>query len=84
MKRKIFIVIPALNPSNELTRLVEKLVKLLDVSIIVVNDGSKRKYDNIFNSIRKFQNVYTLNHKTNEGKGSALKTAFKFIFTFTF
>lgn len=72
------IVIPAYNPNKRLINLVDRLAKLKDITkIIVVNDGSDRKYSNIFIEVSRYADVISYNK--NKGKGYALKTGFKFI-----
>lgn len=79
----IGVIIPALNPDERLIKLIQKLnnEKSLEI-IIVVNDGSDHKHENIFNIISKFsmKNLVILKHNKNRGKGAALKTGFKYIY----
>ncbi len=70
MKKDFCIVIPAYNPDGNLTKLINDLQ---GYDIIVVNDGSTNTFD--FN----MEGITLLEHKKNEGKGAALKTAFKYI-----
>ena len=73
---KIVLIIPSYLPQSNLTGHVSKLQNLGFNNIIVVNDGSPKEYDPIFNSLK---NVIILSHDYNFGKGAALKTAFRFI-----
>jgi len=73
--KKYTIIIPALNPTDKLLTLVDELTNKGFNDIIVVNDGSGEEYNNIFEKLPK--SVKLLNHKTNLGKGAALKTAIK-------
>ena len=43
------ILIPAYQPDKKLIKLIKDLKKQTDMSIIVVDDGSGEKYQNIFN-----------------------------------
>ena len=79
MNKITFIVIPAFNPSYELTKLIDKLHVMSDASIIVVNDGSTSEFDEIFQLTNEFNTVQIISHKVNKGKGAALKLAFDFI-----
>ena len=46
---KFVVVIPSFNPSEALIKIVDELI-INDVrKIIIVNDGSNKKYDCIFN-----------------------------------
>lgn len=75
------IVIPSLEPDQRLLRLLDDIRKHIgsDIPIIVVNDGSSKKYDGIFNDAIKNYHIILLKHATNLGKGAALKTAIKYI-----
>jgi len=77
MKKKIFIVIPAYQPETELICLIEQLRQESGYQVIVVDDGSGNEYQSIFEQIES--QVVLLNHKKNQGKGAALKTAFRYI-----
>ncbi len=69
-------VIPAYEPDSRMISLLKEL-RANKYIIIVVNDGSGNKYDNIFESAIEYATV--LRHKINMGKGRALKTAFSYI-----
>lgn len=70
------LVIPSLNPDEKLIELLQKASAYF-LDIIVVNDGSEE--DIIFEKIKKtFSQVHLLKHKTNKGKGVALKTAMRY------
>ena len=68
------IIIPALNPDERLLRLTEELRNLCDFPVIVVDDGSGRETQYIFNKIARIGNYEVLHHVNNKGKGAALKT----------
>ena len=70
----IVIIIPALNPDERLLRLTEKLRTLCDFPVIVVDDGSRRETQYIFDIITHLENCEVLHHVKNQGKGTALKT----------
>lgn len=72
---KYTIIIPALNPNDELIKLVNDLLTNGFNDIIVINDGSKKIYNNIFLSLPKC--IKIINHNMNKGKGAALKSAIK-------
>ncbi|MGM9878192.1 MAG: glycosyltransferase [Bacilli bacterium] len=69
-------VIPAYEPNDKMIHLLSEL-KRNNYIIIVVNDGSNKSYDNIFRVAKKYATI--LKHDKNQGKGSALKTAFSYI-----
>lgn len=71
------VVIPAYNPDEKLIKTIRE-IKAFDIAeIIVVNDGSSKKSDIIFEKIKN--EVTILTHTKNTGKGAAIKTALKYI-----
>ena len=72
-----YIVIPAYQPDNKLITLIEKIHEKSDFHILVIDDGSSSKCQNIFEKAEQYTTV--LRHEVNRGKGQALKTAFQFI-----
>ena len=69
-------LIPAYCPSKGLIGLVQKL-KNRNMECIAVNDGSPAEYDDIFLGVSDSATV--LKHECNRGKGTALKTGFRYI-----
>ena len=66
------VIIPALNPDEKLINLVEELKKM-GLSIVVVNDGSKKACMNVFKILKtKFQ-CLICHHKKIWGKALPLK-----------
>lgn len=72
-----YLVIPAYEPDYNLIKLIEKIHNKSDFYIIVVDDGSSTKCQDIFARSGDFATV--LHHEVNQGKGQALKTAFEYI-----
>ena len=72
-----FLVIPAFEPDEKLIKLLEEVSALNLFQIIVVDDGSGDKFNNIFAEAERYAIV--LAHGVNKGKGAALKTAFTYI-----
>jgi putative flippase GtrA len=70
-----FIVIPSLNPTNELPALIESIGER--ERFVIVDDGSSDK--TIFDTLKQRANVFVLTHPENKGKGAAIKTAAAFI-----
>lgn len=70
---KKIVLIPAYEPDDKLIELVKKL----KCDVIVVNDGSNKDYDKIFDEVKKYAKVIT--YDVNKGKGYALKTGLKYI-----
>ncbi|MBR6689293.1 MAG: bifunctional glycosyltransferase family 2/GtrA family protein [Clostridia bacterium] len=71
------VIVPAYNPDEKLLEVIKDIKSYNIDRIIVVNDGSKKECDEIFNSIKS--EVILLIHEINKGKGVALKTAMKYI-----
>ncbi len=69
-------LIPAYCPDKRLIELVRTL-KEMSFSVLVVNDGSKKETEAIFQAIA--QDAVVLTHKQNRGKGAALKTGLSYI-----
>jgi putative flippase GtrA len=74
MPHEIQIIIPAYKPNLRLISLVRVLSK--NYGLIIIDDGSGKSYQEIFNNCKKYTNVKILTHATNMGKGQALKTGF--------
>ena len=73
---KKVVLIPSYEPDDKLIKLVENLSKE-DLDVIVVDDGSGKKYKDIFKEVEKYNKV--ISYQNNKGKGYALKTGFKYI-----
>ncbi|ADL52114.1 bifunctional glycosyltransferase family 2/GtrA family protein [Clostridium cellulovorans] len=69
------IIIPAYEPSEKFLDLIKRIKDLMDMEIIIVDDGSGEKYQEIFKAAEKL-GCNVLRHNINLGKGTALKTAF--------
>lgn len=67
------VIIPTLNPTDELISFVQRLASYGFQEIIVVDDGTTLPYSHIFEQLSS-QRVTILHHKKNLGKGAALKT----------
>lgn len=76
---KSIIVIPALNPSEKLIAYTDELIRCGAEHIVIVNDGSSKEHEPIFEQLERRSECRILVHKTNMGKGRALKDAFSYI-----
>ena len=74
---KPVVIIPALDPDEKLIALVEKLRKM-ELQLIIVNDGSKPEFENIFELIKSRYQCDVCVHAKNMGKGAALKTGIQY------
>jgi len=77
------LVIPSLDPDENFLNLLEEFKnkiaqEKINMSIVVVNDGSSKNFNNLFEEIKN-KDITVLQHSVNLGKGRALKTAFNYI-----
>ena len=70
------VIIPAYNPDEKLKKIVDDIYEL-GFEIVIVNDGSEEKCNEVFHSVSDVANIIT--HPVNKGKGTAIKTALNFI-----
>lgn len=70
------VLIPAYKPDEKLCSLVSELL-CLNVGIVIVNDGSPREHDKIFEKVARDCEIVTL--EKNCGKGAALKAGMNHI-----
>ena len=73
----ICILIPSLNPDENLTKLVDELCQYKWKKITIIDDGSSNETKKIFDNISKVFKVTVISHDNNQGKGAALKAGFK-------
>lgn len=74
--RKAVVIIPAYRPTEQLCRTVQALLASSFDKIIVVDDGSGKAFEPVFQKV-KAMGCDFLTHAENRGKGRALKTAFE-------
>ena len=67
------VLIPSYEPDEQLIITVTSLFNE-GFNVLVVNDGSGEKYDNVFSKIEKYAKY--IKYDKNRGKGVALKTGF--------
>ncbi len=72
------IIIPALNPGEELLTYIRDLIGRGVRKLILVDDGSKPECRAVFEEIRSIPECEVLVHEVNLGKGKALKDAFAY------
>ena len=73
-KNKCCVIIPTYNNQKTIEQVINDVYKYTS-HIIVVNDGST---DNTQQILEKYQHLEIISYKKNQGKGYALRTAFKF------
>lgn len=75
----LVILIPAYNPDNALTGLVDELIRQGAANIVIVDDGSPPSCRSVFDKVEAHAAVHLCGHSINRGKGAALKTGLQFI-----
>jgi len=79
---QLSVVIPAYEPSWELTRLVDHLTHVGFGHIIIVDDGSSSSHQKLFQTLQNHDSVHILYHNINQGKGVALKTGLRYVYEY--
>jgi len=78
--KKLSIIIPTYNEETTILEIIKRVLKSntlgLTKEIIIVDDKSTDNTKKILKNIKK-RNIKILFHKSNQGKGSAIKTAIK-------
>ena len=74
---KLIVIIPAYEPPEEFINYAVRVAEFAG-ELVVVNDGSGREYDDIFEKVQQIENVKYIAYGENHGKGYALKQAFKY------
>lgn len=75
---KIVILIPSYNPDSKLTKYVSELSQSYVDKILVIDDGSGKEYQDIFDECKGFEKCHIISYDKNMGKGFALKTGMKY------
>lgn len=73
------VIIPAYRPEPGLKDILQDLVVAGFQDILVVDDGSGESYESVFARVEQLPECTVLRHQANQGKGAALKTAFRYI-----
>ena len=76
----MIIVIPAYQPDEKLTGVVDTLITKTNFPIVIVDDGSKADCQPLFAALSEKEQVTVLHHEVNRGKGAAMKTAFQYVY----
>lgn len=77
--RECCVLIPSLSPDERLPVYVKELIAAGYGLVLVVDDGSKPEYQEIFERIGAWDGCKVLHHEVNRGKGAALKTGFSYL-----
>lgn len=73
---KYVALIPSYEPDDRLIKIIDELLDA-NFEVVLVNDGSDKKYDKIFSKVSK--KAHYLSYEVNHGKGYALKTGLQYI-----
>ncbi|MBE6157145.1 MAG: glycosyltransferase [Firmicutes bacterium] len=76
--KNVFVVVPTLDPDEEIMSTFIKELKKEFKHILVVNDGSNSAHDKFFKSLEK-EGIEVIGHYKNLGKGRGLKNAFNYL-----
>jgi len=78
----LWIMLPAYNEQTDLPSLLEKLEKALKTEqyrLVVVNDGSTDKTNDILNKFKDRLNLHVIQHPINRGLGETERDGFEYI-----
>jgi glycosyltransferase involved in cell wall biosynthesis len=68
-------LVPTYNEEKNISQVINRLKRVRNVRIVVIDDGSKdRTYE-----IAKMSGVKVIRHRANQGKGEAIKTGFNYV-----
>lgn len=76
--KRVLILIPALNPPKEFLEYVNSLIENDLKNILVINDGSDKQYDEIFEKLSSHKEVNIICQEVNKGKGKAIKDGLEY------
>lgn len=74
---KKIVLIPAYQPDHKCIELIGKLSGYPDTEIVIVNDGSGRVYEVVFEMAELYADIISC--ENNRGKGAALKEGLRYI-----
>ena len=77
---RIVALIPAYKPQPNLLAIAQGL-SACGMQVVVVDDGSGREYDQIFQKLGASADLHVVRHAVNLGKGAALKTGMNYALT---
>ena len=75
---EVSAVVPSYRPDEKLPAVVQGLADAGFARVILVDDGSGGDYRQIFEQAARTPGCVLLRHERNQGKGAALKTAFRY------
>ena len=79
---KIFILIPCYNEEKYIEKVIDNIIKFaqFDKEIIVIDDGSTDKTNEILNGLKKQNKIQKLLvHSQNQGKGASIRSSLQHV-----
>ena len=76
--RKKITIIPSYEPPHSFINYVKDLLCDGVDEVLVVNDGSNKNYDEIYDNLNNIKGCTVIGYENNRGKGYALKMAFAY------
>ena len=78
VKKELSIIVPVFNEESSLVKTIDELMQsskfFSKFELIVINDGSQDKSQNILESLKNRYDFTLINHESNKGYGASLKT----------
>ena len=76
--KDVVIIVPSYKPDHKLLDVIQGSLHHNFKRILVINDGSPKEYDSIFEKATSHEECTLITHEVNKGKGCALKTAYTY------
>lgn len=79
---KLSIIVPVYNEEKTLTTIIDKVQKVkldnIKKEVIIINDCSTDNSQKVIDGLKKqYNNIISINHDKNKGKGAAIRTGFQ-------
>ena len=77
-KNLVSVIVPAYEPDEKMISTIKGLIEAGFHDILVVDDGSSKECNEVFETVEQIAECTLLRHPVNKGKGAALKTAIQY------
>ncbi len=77
-KKHVVALIPVYEPGEGLIEQLQEIRERTEMSIVVVNDGSSRKCNELFERVIPYGKI--VSHSVRRGRGAAIKTGLRYIY----
>lgn len=74
----MIVLIPSYEPTGKILKLISEIKAKTEYDILIIDDGSGEPFRELFDRAEDL-GCTVLHHRKNRGKGSALKTGFKYL-----